>query len=196
MSEITTRPLKVGLMLPTNEGWMAGGMARWSDLKTMAQHAEAVGFDSLWLADHLLFEFGEVGEPPHGVWEAWSVLSALAAVTTRVQLGPLVVCTSFRNPTLLAKMTDTLDEISGGRLILGLGAGYHEREYRAFGYPFDHLVSRFEEALRIIHTLLRVGEIDFHGRYYDALACELRPRGPRVSGPGLRRRRAAGRQRL
>src|SRR5262249_49644735 len=86
---------------------------------------------------------------------------------------------------LLAKMADTLDEISGGRLILGLGAGYHEREYRAFGYPFDHLVGRFEEALRIVHTLLRVGEIDFRGRYYDARACELRPRGPRGSGPPI-----------
>jgi alkanesulfonate monooxygenase SsuD/methylene tetrahydromethanopterin reductase-like flavin-dependent oxidoreductase (luciferase family) len=164
---------------------MAGGMARWSDLKTMARHAEAVGFDSLWVADHLLFEFGEPGEPLRGMWEAWSILSALAAVTTRVELGSLVVCTSFRNPTLLAKMADTLDEISGGRLILGLGAGYHEREYRAFGSPFDHLVSRFEEALQIIHTLLRTGEIEFHGRYYDALACELRPRGPRASGPPI-----------
>ena len=185
MNQTTARALKVGLMLPTNEGWMAGGMARWGDLKTMARHAEAVGFDSLWLADHLLFEFGEPGEPPRGMWEAWSVLSALAAVTTRIELGPLVVCTSFRNPTLLAKMADTLDEISGGRLILGLGAGYHEREYRAFGYPFDHLVGRFEEALRIVHTLLRVGEIDFRGRYYDARACELRPRGPRGSGPPI-----------
>jgi alkanesulfonate monooxygenase SsuD/methylene tetrahydromethanopterin reductase-like flavin-dependent oxidoreductase (luciferase family) len=185
MNQTTARALKVGLMLPTNEGWMAGGIARWGDLKTMARHAEAVGFDSLWLADHLLFEFGEAGEPPRGMWEAWSVLSALAAVTMRIELGPLVVCTSFRNPTLLAKMADTLDEISGGPLILGLGAGYHEREYRAFGYPFDHLVGRFEEALRIIHTLLRMGEIDFRGKYYDALACELRPRGPRDSGPPI-----------
>jgi alkanesulfonate monooxygenase SsuD/methylene tetrahydromethanopterin reductase-like flavin-dependent oxidoreductase (luciferase family) len=185
MTQATSRPLKVGLMLPTNEGWMAGGMARWDDLKSMARHAEAVGFDSLWLADHLLFEFGEPGEPPCGMWEAWSILSALAAVTTRVELGSLVICTSFRNPTLLAKMADTLDEISGGRLILGLGAGYHEREYQAFGYPFDHLVGRFEEALRIIHTLLRVGKVDFHGRHYKAVACELRPRGPRDTGPPI-----------
>ena len=141
--------------------------------------------NSLWVADHLLGEFGEPGDPPQGMWEAWSVLSALAVATTRVELGPLVACTSFRNPTLLAKMADTLDEISGGRLVLGLGAGYHEREYRAFGYPFDHLIGRFEEALQIIHTLLRVGTIDFHGKYHDARACELRPRASRRNGPPI-----------
>src|SRR5690242_8976954 len=159
--KVKGRPLKIGLMLPTVEGWMGGWMARWEDLKRIAQHAEAVGFDSLWLPDHLLFEFGEPGEPPHGLLEAWTLLAALAASTERVELGPLVLCSGFRNPALLAKMADTLDEISGGRLILGLGAGYHEREYRAFGYPYDHRVSRFEEALKIIHTLLRVGTIDF-----------------------------------
>jgi alkanesulfonate monooxygenase SsuD/methylene tetrahydromethanopterin reductase-like flavin-dependent oxidoreductase (luciferase family) len=185
MSQTEMRPLKVGLMLPTLEGWMAGRTARWSDLRTMAQQAEAVGFDSLWLDDHLLYEFGEPGEPPHGLWEAWSLLAALSAVTTRVELGPVVACTSFRNPTLLAKTADTLDEISGGRLILGLGAGYHEREYRAFGYPFDHLVGRFEEALQIVNTLLREGTIDFQGRYYEARECELRPRGPRRRGPPI-----------
>lgn len=185
MSQTQRRPLKVGLMLPTLEGWMAGRMARWSDLRTMAQLAEAVGFDSLWVADHLVYEFGEPSEPPHGLWEAWSLLAALAAVTTRVELGPLVACTSFRNPTLLAKTADTLDEISGGRVILGLGAGYHEREYRAFGYPFDHLIGRFAEALQIVHTLLHAGTIDFQGRYYEARECELRPRGPRPGGPPI-----------
>src|SRR6266511_2320643 len=183
MSQPDTRPLKVGLMLPTLEDWMADRTARWSDLMTMAQQAEAVGFDSLWLPDHLLYEFGEAGEPPHGLWEAWARLAALAAVTTRVELGPLVACTSFRNPTLLAKTADTIDEISGGRLILGLGAGYHEREFRGFSYPFDHLVGRFEEALQIVHTLLREGAIDFHGRYYDAQACEFHPRGPGAAVP-------------
>jgi len=173
------------LMLPTAEVWLGGGMARWADLKRIAQHAEAVGFDSIWLPDHLLFEFGEPGESPHGLWEAWSLLAALAASTERVELGPLVLCSGFRNPALLAKMADTLDEISGGRLILGLGAGYHEREYRAFGYPFDHRVSRFEEALKIIHTLLRGGAVDFQGRYYQARECELRPRGPRRQGPPI-----------
>jgi probable F420-dependent oxidoreductase len=168
---------------------LEGNAARWSDLKMIAQHAEAVGFDSLWLCDHLLYDFGAVagmsGVPPWGMWECWSMLSSVAAVTTRIELGSFVSCTSFRNPTLLAKMADTVDEISGGRLILGLGAGYHETEFRAFGYPFDHRVGRFEEALQIIHALLRKGEIDFHGKYYDAARCELRPRGPRRRGPPI-----------
>lgn len=185
MPKQTARPLKVGLILPISEGEVAGGTACWNDLKAMAQHAEAVGFDSLWVTDHLIFTYDESSTPPHGGWEAWSMLSSLAAVTSRVELGTIVVCTSFRNPALLAKMADTLDEISGGRVILGLGAGYHEPEYRAFGYPFDHLVGRFEEALQIIHGLLRKGTIDFHGKYYDARECELRPRGPRRSGPPI-----------
>ena len=94
----------------------------------------------------------------------------------------LRLCTSFRNPALLAKMADTVDEISDGRLILGLGGGYEETEFRAFGYPFNHLVDRFEEALQIIHTLVHTGEIDFRGKYYNAERCELHPRGPRREG--------------
>ena len=113
------------------------------------------------------------------------MLTALAAVTRRVEIGALVLCAGFRNPALLAKMADTVDEISGGRLILGLGAGWNEREYRAFGFPFDHRASRFEEALHIIHELLREGWVDFEGRYYQARDCELRPRGPRPAGPPI-----------
>jgi len=109
-------------------------------------------------------------------------LAALAAVTERVELGTLVTCTSFRNPALLAKMADTVEEISDGRLILGLGAGYYEPEYRAFGFPFDHRVGRFEEALQIVYGLLRRGTIDFNGQYYQARDCELTPRGPRPGG--------------
>jgi alkanesulfonate monooxygenase SsuD/methylene tetrahydromethanopterin reductase-like flavin-dependent oxidoreductase (luciferase family) len=186
MSQLKKRPLKVGLFLPNLEDWMAGETARWPDLLAMAQRAEAVGFDSLWLPDHLLYDpFADTTEPPHGVWECWSLLAALAASTTRIELGALVICTNFRNPALLAKMADTVDEISGGRLILGLGAGYHDLEFRAFGYPLDHLVGRFEEALTIIATLLRDGAIDFTGKYYQAQGCELRPRGPRPHGPPI-----------
>jgi probable F420-dependent oxidoreductase len=154
----------------------------------MAQLAEQLGFDSIWNQDHLIFR-GAAWQQPHdlaeGVWECWSVLAALAAATTRIELGPLVSCTSFRNPALLAKIADTVDEISGGRLILGLGAGWHEPEYLAFGYPFDHRVSRFEEAITIISRLLRSGHADLDGHYYQARECELRPRGPRAEGPPI-----------
>lgn len=177
------RPLKVGIGLPDAVGQMAGGTPRWADILTMATLAEDVGFDSLWLEDHLLFRLDD--GPTEGPWECWTLLSALAAVTSRVELGPLVACTSFRSPALLAKMADTVDEISGGRLILGLGAGWHEPEYNAFGFPFDHRVSRFEEALQIIHSLLRTGSVDFNGTYYQARDCELVPRGPRPEGPPI-----------
>jgi len=171
--------LKLGLILPEAEYDMGGSTARWSDLSAMARLAEEIGFDSVWFSDHLIYrdEMTTVGQ--QGVWECWSVIAALAAVTSRVVLGSLVTPTSFRNPALLAKMADTVDEICGGRLILGLGAGYHKAEYDAFGYPHDHRASRFEEAFTIIRGLLRDGQVDFEGTYYAARECELRPRGPR-----------------
>ncbi len=125
-------------------------------------------------------EEGEVGQ-----WESLTFLSALAAVTSRIQLGPMVAATSFRNPALTAKMADSIDEISNGRFIMGLGAGWHEPEYTAFGYPFDHLASRFEEALRIIVPLLRESKVDFAGEYYTASDAVLRPRGPSPKGPPI-----------
>lgn len=153
-----------------------GRTVTFSELKDIAQMAEALGFDSLWLDDHLIFRFP--GQDEGGCWECFTFLSGLAAVTSRMQLGPLVACTSFRNPALIAKMTASLDEISQGRFILGLGAGWHEPEYLAYGYPFDHLASRFEEAVQIIVPLLREGHVDFSGKYYQAQNCVLRPRGP------------------
>ncbi len=179
------RPLKVGLLLPAIEGTMAGDTARWADLVAIARRAEELGFDSLWVSDHLLFRLPGREERPVGMWEGWSLLAALAAITSRIALGPFVSCTGFRNPALTAKMADTIDEISGGRLILGLGAGWHQPEYTAFGYPFDHRASRFEEAFTIIRALLREGHVDFAGTYYQARECELLPRGPRPQGPPL-----------
>jgi alkanesulfonate monooxygenase SsuD/methylene tetrahydromethanopterin reductase-like flavin-dependent oxidoreductase (luciferase family) len=119
------------------------------------------------------------------MWEGWSLLTALAAVTRRVELGSFVSCTGFRNPALFARMADTVEEISNGRLILGLGTGYYAPEYRAFGFPFDHRTDRFAEALAIIAGLLRSGHVDFSGTYYEARQCELRPRGPRPHGPPI-----------
>ncbi len=179
------RPLKVGLLLPVIEGTMAGDSPRWADVLAIARRAEELGFDSLWVSDHLLFRLPGREDRPVGMWEGWTLLAALAASTSTIALGPFVSCTSFRNPALTAKMADTVDEISGGRLILGLGAGWHEPEYRAFGYPFDARASRFEEAFTIIRSLLRDGHVDFAGRYHAARGCELRPRGPRPQGPPL-----------
>ena len=179
----TKRPLKVGLILPDTEREMGGETPRWKDLAAMARFGEEAGFDSLWVFDHLLYRYE--GMEPQGPWECWSNLAALAAITSKVEIGPVVCCTSFRNPALLAKIADTVEEISGGRLILGLGAGWNAPDYTGFGFPFDHRISRFEEALTIIHGLLRTSKIDFEGAYYSARDCELRPRGPRPEGPPI-----------
>ncbi len=117
-------------------------------------------------------------------WDAWSVLAAAAAITSRVTLGPLVTPVGFYNPAVLAKKAATVDEISGGRLVLGLGAGWNEVEFRGYGVPFDHRISRFGEAFTIIRTLLQEGAIDFEGEYYSARDCELVPR-PRPGGPPI-----------
>ena len=162
---------------------MDGATPRWRDILALARRAEEVGFDSVWVPDHLLFRIE--GQPPFGAWEGWSLLAALAAATERIGLGALVACTGYRNPALLAKMADTVDEISGGRLTLGLGAGWYEPEFRAFGFPFDHRVVRFEEAVGIDAALLREGGVDVEGTYHRARECELRPRGPRPTGPPI-----------
>ena len=174
--------MKIGMALPIAED-DAGRMAGYAEMRAMALRAEAAGFDSVWVYDHLLFRYP--GKPTRGTWEAWTILTALAEATERVELGTLVLCTGFRNPALLAKMADALDEVSGGRLILGIGAGWHEPEYDAFGYPFDHRASRFEEAIEIIHPLLRTGAADRQGTYYQAKEAVSRPRGPRPDGPPI-----------
>jgi alkanesulfonate monooxygenase SsuD/methylene tetrahydromethanopterin reductase-like flavin-dependent oxidoreductase (luciferase family) len=172
-----SRPLKVGVQLPEIEY-----VPRWTTLAEMSRIAEDIGLDSVWLGDHYLYR---AADGSRGPWEAWTQLAAIAAVTSRVEIGPLVASTSFHEPGVIAKMAMTVDEIGAGRLILGLGAGWNRTEYEAFGFPFDHRISRFEEAFAIIRTLLRDGAIDFEGQYYTLRDCELLPRGPRAQGPPL-----------
>jgi probable F420-dependent oxidoreductase len=140
----------------------------------MAQAAEECGFDSIWLGDHLIYD-----APERGPWEAWTLLSALAAVTERVKLGPLVTCAGFRPPALLAKMAATVDEVSGGRVVLGIGAGWNRREFDAYGIPYDHRVSRFEEAFAIVRGLLAGERVTFHGSFHSVEDAVLLPRPAR-----------------
>ena len=186
----SARPMGLGVILPIAEQSAFGGTPRFTDILAMTRAAEEVGFDAVWIIDHLVFRPEAEDNPfqmptaeeDRGVWECFTVMAGLASATERIQLGSLVACTGFRNPGLVAKMTETIDDISGGRVILGLGAGWHEPEYEAFGYPFDHRVSRFEEALAIIHPLLREGRANFDGQFFRARDAVNRPRGPRPTG--------------
>jgi alkanesulfonate monooxygenase SsuD/methylene tetrahydromethanopterin reductase-like flavin-dependent oxidoreductase (luciferase family) len=169
--------VKVGVSLPVAAGDGHGpGIPGWPEIREFAAASEALGFDSIWLADHLLPHLDAVGGPGD-IHEAWSLLSAVAASTGRVEIGTLVVATPFRNPALLAKMAVTVDEISGGRLILGLGTGYYEPEFAAFGYPpaTDRPVARFEEALHLIVPLLRGETVTFEGRFVETREAALLP---------------------
>ncbi len=172
------RPLRVGIQLPEVEREV-----RWPEYVAMARAAEAAGFDTIWLGDHLLYRYADGSS--RGPWEVWTLLAAIAASTSRIKLGPLVAATAFHAPAMLAKMAATVDEVSGGRLIVGLGAGWNDVEFRAFGFPFDHRISRFEEAFTIIRTLLREGRIDFDGQFFQARDCELLPGPTRPGGPPL-----------
>lgn len=169
------RPLRVGVQLPEVERDV-----RWPEYLAMARAAEEVGFDSIWMGDHLLYR-GD-GRPERGPWEAWTMLAALAAVTERVRLGPLVASAAFHAPAMLAKMAATVDEVSGGRLVLGIGAGWNRAEFEAFGFPFDHRVDRFAEAFEIVRRLLAGERVTFHGRYHHVEDVLLLPR-PRRSPP-------------
>jgi alkanesulfonate monooxygenase SsuD/methylene tetrahydromethanopterin reductase-like flavin-dependent oxidoreductase (luciferase family) len=176
------RPMSLGLMIPIREGVMGGETPRFDDLVEMATIARDVGFEAIWFGDH--FTMGD-GDEMTGAWEAWTMMAAVAARVPDVQIGPLVSCAGFRNPGLVAKMTESLDEITGGRFILGLGAGWNEAEYRQFGFPFDHRASRLEESVEIIRPLLRQGRATVHGRFWQVDGAVNLPRGPRPGGAPL-----------
>ena len=174
------RPLELGVNLPYVEGAMDGRTPRWSDVLAMARTAESMGFDAVWISDHV--GFGDPAGEWNGAWESWTLLSALAASTDRVALGNYVLAVSFRNPALLAKMAETLDEVSGGRVILGLGAGWNEPEYTSYGVPFDDRFRRFEDALRIVTDMLRHGSSTYDGSTIQTRSARIEPRGPRPTG--------------
>jgi alkanesulfonate monooxygenase SsuD/methylene tetrahydromethanopterin reductase-like flavin-dependent oxidoreductase (luciferase family) len=173
-----TRPCKIGVQLPEVERFVP-----WPEYLDLARRAESVGFDSIWVGDHLLYDLPDGST--RGPYEAWTTLAAIAAVTERVEIGPLVASTSFHAPAMLAKQAATVDAISGGRLILGLGAGWNQREYDAFGFAYDRRVSRFAEALAIIGPLLREGRTSFRGEFYAVDDCVLDPRPVRPGGPPI-----------
>ncbi len=168
--------MKVGVVIPIAAN-AEGVYPSFEQMKHYALTAEEAGLDSIWLFDHLIFRHPD--RPESGQWECFTAWSALAALTNRVELGTLVLCTAFRNPAVTAKMAVTLDEISGGRIILGLGAGWHQPEFAAFDLRFDHRVGQFEEAMKIIAPLVREGYVDFTGEHHSAVDCAMLPKPSR-----------------
>ena len=173
--------MRVGICVPIGERAPERRALSYAQMRELAVTTEQAGLDSIWVADHLFFK------PPdgdvRGTWEALTMLGALADATSHVELGPLVVCARFRNPGLLAWSANTLDEISGGRFVLGLGAGWHEPEFRAFGFEFERRVGFLEDTLNVVVPLLRNGRADHDGELARGHA-ELRPAGPRATSGG------------
>ena len=160
--------MRIGVQLPEVEREV-----RWPEVAAIARAAEESQFDSIWVGDHLLYRGG--GRPERGPWDAWTQLAALAVLTSRVRLGPLVASTAFHAPGAIARMAASIDEISGGRFTLGLGAGWNEPEFRAFGFPFEKTVSRFEESFAIVRRLLAGEHVTFKGEFHSVDAAVLLP---------------------
>ncbi len=171
------RTFEIGLVLPTGDVFVEGPSPRWVEIRDLALRAEEIGFDTVWVADELLWRPAQ--GPPQGFWECVAMAGALAAATSRIKIGTWILSALHRNPGITAKAVETLDEISGGRFVFGLGAGHAGRQAHAFGLPEDHVVRRFEEAAEIIVQLLRAGRADFEGAYHAAHDLEQRPVGPR-----------------
>ena len=160
--------MRIGVQLPEVEREV-----RWAEVAAIARAAEESQFDSIWVGDHLLYRGS--GKPDRGPWDAWTQLAALAVLTSRVRLGPLVASTAFHAPGAIARMAASIDEISGGRLTLGLGAGWNEPEFRAFGFPFEKIVSRFEESFEIVRRLLGREHVTFKGEFHSVDDAVLLP---------------------
>ena len=171
------RSIELGLVLPMEEAWTDGSTPRWAEIRELAIRAEAIGFDTVWIPDELLWR--PLDGQTRGWWECVAMTGAVAAATSRVKVGTWVLSALHRNAGITAKAVETLDEISAGRFVLGLGSGHAGRQAHAFGLPEDHVFGRFEEAVEIIVPLLRAGRADFEGTYHAARDLEQRPVGPR-----------------
>jgi alkanesulfonate monooxygenase SsuD/methylene tetrahydromethanopterin reductase-like flavin-dependent oxidoreductase (luciferase family) len=163
--------VKIGLVLPM--GSHASPPDPYPVVRSFALRAEDLGFDSLWAFEHLIFRFPD--QPERGTHEAWTTMALLGEATSRIGIGSLVLAMRFRNPGLLAKMAVTLDEAIGGRLVLGVSAGWHEPEFEAFGFPNDHRLGRTEEGLHILRGLLDGERVTHEGRWVQARAAVLLP---------------------
>ena len=168
MTISNSRPARIGIQLPEVER-----VVRWPEYRALAVAAEDSGFDSIWLGDHLLYR-GD-GGVERGPWEAWTMLAALAAATQRVVLGPLVACVGFHPPAVLAKMAATIDEISSGRFVLGVGAGWNRAEFDAFGIPYDRRVDRFAESYSVIQPLVTGARVTYQGHHVKVDDAVLMP---------------------
>ena len=187
-----TRPVDPGAVRLGAAFWLQD--VGWPDLRDAALALERAGFDSIWVDDHLL---NDEGDPDVPKLEGWTTLAALAAVTSRVRLGLLVGANTLRNPGLVAKMAVTVDEVSGGRLVLGLGSGWMEAEHRAFGFDFGaspgERLDRLEESAGLIRRLIAGERVTHEGRFYRFDGAIARP-GPRgatipvlIGGSGRRK---------
>lgn len=181
------RPMSLGIMLPIADLDATDNRPAkpgFHEMVEMGRLAVEIGFEALWLPDHFVLKLEREGNEARGVWECWTTCAGLAAAIDEVVIGALVACTGFHSPGSIAKMAENVDEISGGRFLLGLGCGWHQAEYEMYGLPFDHRVDRFEEALAIISPLMREGEATVEGRYHQARGAVNYPRGPRAAEGG------------
>jgi alkanesulfonate monooxygenase SsuD/methylene tetrahydromethanopterin reductase-like flavin-dependent oxidoreductase (luciferase family) len=170
--------LGIGFTLLSMEDPKTGDAPRWEILRRRARLAEDVGFDTVWIADELQWEM-EAWDDPRNWWECVALAGAVAASTDSINVGTWVLSALHRNPGITLRAAETLDEISGGRFVFGLGAGHAGRQGEAFGFPSTYTVSRYEEALAIITALRNAGHVSFGGVYYTAQDQVLGPRSSR-----------------
>ena len=171
---------EIGVCLPVMQYGPERVTPRWAEIRKVAINAEQMGMDTLWIPDELLWPLEDA--QPRGFWDGVSMAGAAAAVTSRIKIGSWVLSALHRNPGIIAKTAETLDEISGGRFIFGLGAGHAGGQAHAFGLPEDLVIARFEEALQVIVPLMRGGRANFEGRFHSANDLVQQPVGPRPNG--------------